>query len=258
MDRPFALLAVALVGAAATSALVCLVLAPAAPAPSGAADPGYAKLTGRLTTLESDLGRMEQRLRDLELPPLEPAGSARPVALGTPDLAALDERLAALEAGLGTGIPAAGLEDRLLGDALVEEVSEAVELLRAQEEQAREAEREERRAERRAERLAELADVLGLDEWQLGEVAVLLEEGAVGRDEIRELYDIDGDRDAMRAGMEALEAELQARAESVLTAEQVAQLADLGGLDAFDGGGRGRGGFGGGGGGGMGGRPRGR
>lgn len=121
-----------------------------------------------------------------------------------------------------------------------------VENLEKQKEEERELEREQRREEQLVRRVDRMAEELGLDDYQKGEmVKVLGESEQATRDYFAKMRESgDWDRDAMRAGMADLNEKTNQALGAFLTPDQLTKYQESNtGLNRFFGGG-GRGGVG--------------
>jgi hypothetical protein len=211
-------------------------MAPSASGAAPGADSSSAASAKRVARLEGDVRDLQGVIRALELR-LAAQYVDTPEPLPTVDERELLERVEALEYDLvstrGTEVASMG------GGVLVDDVVQAVEYLREQEEAAQEAERAERQEQRLTERMAELTELLGLNPWQQAELERLLIDAESERNALREQRDGEGDRESRRAGYEALAEDWRTRSDEILTSEQAALLAEQGGL-RFGGNRRGR------------------
>ncbi|MFG0315857.1 MAG: hypothetical protein ACF8XB_01190 [Planctomycetota bacterium JB042] len=104
---------------------------------------------------------------------------------------------------------------------LKEQVSEALQAIRAEEERQRDEEREKRRQERSEEQLARLAQELGLNAYQTNQLrdamAKQREKMEAARDSLRENRDWEG----MRTAMEKVREEMNVALGTFMTQEQI-------------------------------------
>lgn len=204
-----------------------------------------AGLRAQLTRMESRQGEQDERLSRLELAALSaPADSGPTPILASPEMVAdLQQQVARLAEERGD-IDVSGLD--------LEQLDAALTVLREREEAERDEQRQAMREQRLEERLAELAEALGLNSYQVDQMRTVANDGAEQRDALMDEIRESGDFGSMRERFETLGADLTARMETFLTADQMAGFEDNGGLRSLSG--RGPGGFGGGGFGGGGGR----
>ncbi|GEM_PF-2924830 len=207
-------------------------------------------LQRQLTDVLDGQGDLQRRLQQLELDALRGRPESAPPMplLGSPEsVAAVQEQLSLLNDAVSEMKGEDGPAMFTMGD-----VSDALQAIRDQEDEDRDAARELRREERLEERLAAVASELSLDTYQqqqLGDAARLsMETMDTTMSEARE----SGDWGSMRDAMETSRTSFEAATALFLSLDQQTSFTEMGGLRAL-------GGFGGGPpGGGFGGRRSGR
>lgn len=200
------------------------------------------EMSQKLATLERQNGELLERLNDLEQRQLMSEANRQPVVAPS---SADSEELATLKAEYGKLLAAMNDPQGVLPETLREGVSQALEDIRAQEEQERQEQRDAAAAQRLEDRIGKLASELGLDNTQVGAMRDILVKENDTRTEMFNKVRDGGDFGNMRDEMRKLRDDTNDALSRVLTPIQMEQYKESGGTGmSFRGGGPGGGGGG--------------
>ncbi len=231
---------VTVVAALAAGVLGAVVVGPGSAPPPAVDGADLIELRTEMQELARTNRRLQERLDVLE---------TRPAVVHVPAAPAEVAAETVREVEVEPPPPVADRNERPV--VLKEQVSEALQAIRAEEERQREEDREKRRQERTEEQLARLAQELGLNAYQTNQLRDAMAKQREKWDAARESVRENGDWEGIRTAMEKVREEMNVTLGTFMTREQIDKFNEsargfrgFGGPGRGDRGGPGRGGRG--------------
>jgi len=203
-----------------------------------------ASLQQQLADVSGAQGDLIRRIQQVELELLRGSTAEReatPMLASTDSVAELKQQVAQLDQALAAigGNKGAAM-------FTIEDVGDALETIREEEDAARDAERDAQRVERLADRIAAVSEELGLDTYQQQQLSSVAASASEARNAIMDQVRDSGDWGSLRDSLEGVRDGYDADLSAFMSPDQFTSFSEMGGLGSLSGGNRGPGGWGGG------------